>query len=75
MDMLPGSITYYWFEPTKVGTFEVLCAEFCGTGHYAMRGKVIVDEKINYNKWLAKQKSYEQTVLKPSFEKIVKLNK
>ena len=75
MDMLPGSITYYWFEPTKVGTFEVLCAEFCGTGHYAMRGKVIVDEEINYNKWLAKQKSYEQTVSKPSFEKIAKLNK
>ena len=31
--------------------------------------------EINYNKWLAKQKSYEQTVSKPSFEKIAKLNK
>jgi len=65
MDMLPGSVTYYWFIPTKVGTFEVLCAEFCGTGHYAMRGKVIVNEKKNYNEWLNKQKSYKQNVLKP----------
>ena len=50
--MLPGSVTYYWFEPTKTGTFEVLCAEFCGIGHYAMRSKVIVDEEKNYNEWL-----------------------
>jgi len=68
MDMLPGSVTYYWFVPTKVGTFEVLCAEFCGIGHYAMRGEVIVNEKKNYNEWLNKQKSYKQSVLK-SFHK------
>ena len=64
MDMLPGSITYYWFEPTKLGTFEVLCAEFCGTGHYAMRGKVVVVDQKNYNEWLSKQKSYEQIASK-----------
>ena len=45
MDTLPGIITYYWFTPTKTGDFEVLCAEYCGTGHYAMRGKVLVDDK------------------------------
>src|SRR6266436_2549543 len=26
MDMIPGSVTYYWFTPTRTGTFEVLCA-------------------------------------------------
>ena len=75
MDMLPGSITYYWFEPIKTGTFEVLCAEFCGVGHYAMRSKVIVDEEKNYNKWLTKQKTYEQVVLESSNKPMVKLNK
>ena len=75
MDMLPGSITYYWFEPTKTGKFEVLCAEFCGIGHYAMRSMVIVDEEKKYNEWLAKQKSYEQVVLESSNKPIVKLNK
>jgi Heme/copper-type cytochrome/quinol oxidases, subunit 2 len=24
MDMIPGSVTYYWFTPTRTGTFEVL---------------------------------------------------
>ena len=45
MDMVPGIVTYYWLTPTRVGDFEVLCAEYCGTGHYAMRGRVIVDEE------------------------------
>ena len=43
--MVPGIITYYWLTPTRVGDFEVLCAEYCGSGHYAMRGRVIVEEE------------------------------
>mgnify|MGYP003314740333 CR=1 FL=1 len=48
MDMVPGSVTYYWFTPTRTGYFEILCAEYCGTGHYAMRGWVSVDEQEDY---------------------------
>ena len=62
MDTLPGLITYYWFTPTKTGDFEVLCAEYCGTGHYAMRGKVLVDEKADYSNWLAQQITYEKMI-------------
>jgi cytochrome c oxidase subunit 2 len=77
MDMLPGSVTYYWFEPTRLGEFEVLCAEFCGTGHYAMKGKVIVDKKINYNNWLAQQTTYVQSLAKvnANIKQVVKLTK
>jgi len=60
MDTLPGIVSYYWFTPTKTGKYEILCAEFCGTGHYAMRGTVLVDEKKDYNNWLAQQITFEQ---------------
>ena len=60
MDTLPGLVTYYWFTPTKTGDFEILCAEYCGTGHYAMRGKVLVDRKLDYTNWLAKQITHEK---------------
>jgi len=60
MDTLPGFVSYYWFTPTKTGKYEILCAEFCGTGHYAMRGTVLVDEKKDYNDWLAQQITFEQ---------------
>jgi len=64
MDTLPGLITYYWFTPTKTGDFEILCAEYCGTGHYAMRGKVLVDDKTDYTNWLAKQITHEKMIAK-----------
>jgi len=60
MDMVPGHVTFYWLVPTRTGDFEVLCAEFCGTGHYAMRGRVIVDEETKYNEWLAQQITFEK---------------
>ncbi len=69
MDMLPGIITYYWFTPEKKGDYEVLCAEYCGTGHYAMRGRVLVDEKKDYSNWLAKQISFENMLAKNNLEK------
>jgi cytochrome c oxidase subunit II len=55
MDMVPGMVTYFWFTPTRTGDFEVLCAELCGTGHYAMRGYVVIDESAEYQTWLAEQ--------------------
>ena len=69
MDMLPGIITYYWFTPEKKGDYEVLCAEYCGTGHYAMRGRVLVDEVKDYSNWLAKQISFENMLAKNNLEK------
>ena len=60
MDTLPGIVSYYWFTPTKTGKYEILCAEFCGTGHYGMRGTVLVDEKKDYSNWLAQQITFKQ---------------
>ena len=64
MDAIPGIITYYWFEPNKVGEYEVLCAEYCGVGHYAMRATVIVDNEQNYEKWLEEQETFSSLIAK-----------
>ena len=60
MDMVPGVVTYYWFTPIRTGNFEILCMEYCGTGHYAMRGRVLVDEKEDYEEWLSEQMTFEE---------------
>ena len=60
MDMVPGLVTFYWMTPIRTGDFEVLCAEYCGTGHYAMRGRVFVDEEKKYHQWLAQQITFKQ---------------
>ena len=60
MDMIPGMVTYFWFTPTRTGTFDALCNEVCGVSHYAMRGKVIVDPEPQYRTWLEEQKTFSQ---------------
>jgi len=60
MDMIPGSVTYFWFTPTRTGTFEVLCAELCGQGHPFMRGTVMVDTEQDYTAWLDQQQTFAQ---------------
>lgn len=52
MDVVPGRYTSTWFEATKVGTYYLFCAEYCGTEHSLMGGKVIVMEPADYQKWL-----------------------
>ena len=75
MDTLPGIVSYYWFTPTKTGKYEILCAEFCGTGHYGMRGIVLVDDKKDYNNWLAQQITFKQFLAKQSIIEPKKLVK
>lgn len=60
MDMVPGMVTYFWFTPTRTGTFEILCAELCGVGHNFMRGIVMVDTEQDYQAWLQEQSTFAQ---------------
>ncbi|MFQ5625317.1 MAG: cytochrome c oxidase subunit II [Methyloligellaceae bacterium] len=64
MDMIPGMVTYFWFTPTRAGTFDILCAELCGVGHHAMRGSVVVDTESDYQAWLQEQQTFAQTLAK-----------
>jgi cytochrome c oxidase subunit II len=51
-DVLPGRYTAEWFEPTKVGEYHLFCAEYCGTSHSGMIGKVVVMQPQDYEHWL-----------------------
>lgn len=52
-DVVPGITTRVIVDPTKTGTFPVICAELCGVGHGTMRTRVIVMEPAAYDSWLA----------------------
>jgi cytochrome c oxidase subunit II len=66
MDMVPGMITYLWLTPTKTGSYEILCEELCGMGHFVMRGRVVVEEPAQYQAWLAQQATYTQLATQPA---------
>ena len=52
-DVLPGRYTSMWFEATKLGTFHLFCAQYCGAFHAGMIGSIIVQEPDEYERWLA----------------------
>jgi len=53
MDAVPGRYTSVWFEATKVGTFHLFCAEYCGNAHAGMIGRVVVVTPSEYEAWLS----------------------
>lgn len=61
MDMVPGTTTFFWAEPTREGTFEVLCLELCGVGHHSMRGSVVVESREKFEAWLAEFPTFGET--------------
>ncbi len=53
MDVVPGRYSVTWFKATKVGEYRLFCAEYCGTEHSGMIGKVVVMEPEEYQAWLS----------------------
>jgi cytochrome c oxidase subunit 2 len=51
-DVLPGRYTTLWFEASRAGEYALLCAEFCGTGHSRMKGRVVALPATEYAQWL-----------------------
>ena len=70
MDAVPGVITTIWFTPKYTTkqmkeitgnpdfVYEISCDQMCGTGHYAMRGTVVVVTQAEYDAWKMMQKPY-----------------
>ena len=70
MNAVPGMPTQFWFVPTKSTadmaaetgnpdfTYELVCNKICGKAHFSMRATIVVDEKEDYEKWKAEQKSW-----------------
>jgi cytochrome c oxidase subunit 2 len=68
MDVLPGRYTVAWFEAKEPGTHQLLCTEFCGTGHSTMRGEIVVLSAEDYARWLEGEKDESAEHGKTIFE-------
>jgi cytochrome c oxidase subunit 2 len=49
-------------DPLEPYEFDylLLCNKICGSSHYNMQMKIVVDEPADFNKWLAKQKTLSE---------------
>jgi cytochrome c oxidase subunit 2 len=51
-DVVPGRYTTIWFTPTAEGEYHLLCAEYCGTEHAVMKGRIVVMPAAAFSRWL-----------------------
>lgn len=54
-DVVPGRSIATWFTVERPGAYELVCAELCGFGHYAMAGTVRAVPRAEYDAWLAER--------------------
>lgn len=64
MDAVPGLVTQIWVTPTETGTFEVLCTELCGIGHFNMKSAIVVESEAEFEDWLRDQTTVSQALMR-----------
>ena len=74
MDAVPGIPTTMWFTPkyttaqmkeitgNKDFVYEISCDQMCGSGHYSMRGVIVVETQEEFDAWMASKKPQYVTV-------------
>jgi len=50
-DVVPGGDNYMWFIAQKKGSYDILCAEYCGLRHSYMITKLDVLSPEDYEEW------------------------
>ena len=59
-DAVPGHTIPVWFRPLEEGTYDLVCAELCGWGHYKMKGQLTVEPREEFNAWLKKMAAAQE---------------
>ena len=54
-DAVPGMTIPVWFQ-CEPGTYDLICAELCGWGHYKMAGRVRALPEAEFDAWLAAER-------------------
>ena len=50
-DVYPGTERVVWFEATKIGEYNIACAEYCGLNHSYMSSIIYVLSQEDFDNW------------------------
>lgn len=62
MDAFPNKYRTIKTKPLEPGTYQLYCAEFCGSGHSNMLANMTVVPKQQYQSWLESQRAQGNTL-------------
>lgn len=54
-DAVPGMTIHAHLRPLETGTYEMVCSQLCGLGHYRMRATVKIVSEEEFKQWLKDQ--------------------
>ncbi len=60
-DCVPNRVNHMWFNATQLGTYDIMCAEYCGMNHSYMLGKVIIVPEEQFKEWVSKVDTVKKT--------------
>jgi cytochrome c oxidase subunit II len=61
-DVVPGMEQRMWFKATEGGSFDIVCAELCGWGHYKMKGRIHLLSRSEFDQKLAELREEQNTM-------------
>lgn len=61
-DVVPGMNQSMWFKATETGEYDIVCAELCGWGHYKMKGRLTIQSREDFEKWIAEKTAEQEAV-------------
>ncbi len=67
-DAIPGRIITGWFTPSKLGEWDVQCAEICGIGHGLMPARIHIETPEQHNAWMAQESPLQLAARLPQAE-------
>lgn len=65
-DAVPGMKQGVWFRALEEGEYDLVCAELCGWGHYKMKGRLTVQSRADFDRWLAQKYQEQQATQEPA---------
>jgi len=70
-DAIPGSKIPMWFRPIKTGQWEIVCAQLCGGGHYAMKAMMEIQKQGEFDQWFQEASSLQHPAAAPATTQVV----
>jgi cytochrome c oxidase subunit 2 len=61
-DVIPNRNNKVWFNAQEEGSYNIMCAEYCGLNHWNMYSKVVVVPEQNFNFWLENMAKKDSTL-------------
>lgn len=55
MDALHNMETYAWFYADRIGSYDIMCTQYCGEGHAEMSATLRIVSEDEYAEWLKKK--------------------